>query len=449
MKIALVTDCYLPRLGGIEVQVRDLAHGLRAVGHTVEVFTSTVGEDGQHGGHIEIVDSVPVHRLGLDLPTGFPLNPFAGGELRRRLSTGFDVAHVHMGVVSPFTVDATRVARRLGLPTTMTWHCMLAGAEPVIGLTGAVRRWARDGVKLNAVSSAAAVPVQRLLGDLDTVTVLPNGIDVDTWWQPGHGNAAPPLGPGGEVHLVTAMRLVSRKRPMPLLTVLQRVRAMVPDVPFRLSILGDGRLAPFVRSFVRREGMEDWVELAGRVSRPELLRRYASAHIYLSPAKLESFGIAALEARCAGLPVVGLDTSGASEFVHDGVNGFLARDDDDMARAIARLVSDHDLRERMYRYNVTVPPSDLDWSSVIAATEREYARAMGRTPAPVAAGAGAPVSLGAVGQSVGQSRGQSVGQSVGQSMGQSVGQAVDSTLQGVASVDGRLPLDRRLRVDPS
>ena len=88
---------------------------------------------------------------------------------------------------------------------------------------------------------------------------------------------------------------------------------------------------------------------------------------------------------------------------------------------VARLVSDHDLRERMYRYNVTVPPSDLDWSSVIAATEREYARAMGRTPAPVAAGAGAPVSLGAVGQSVGQSRGQSVGQSVGQSMGQSVG----------------------------
>ncbi len=385
MKIALVTDCYLPRLGGIEVQVRDLAQGLRAVGHTVEVFTATVGENGQHGGHIEIVDDVPVHRLGLALPTGFPLNPFVGRELRRRLGAGFDVAHVHMGIVSPFTVDATRVARGLGLPTTMTWHCMLAAAGPVIGLTGAVRRWARAGVRMNAVSSVAAGPVQRLLGDEGTVTVLPNGIDVDTWWQPGHGKAAPALGPGGEVQLVTAMRLVGRKRPMPMLSALQRVRAMVPRAPFRLAVLGDGRLAPNVNSYVRREGLQDWVELAGRVTRPELLQRYESAHIYLSPAKLESFGIAALEARCAGLPVVGRDTSGASEFVHDGVNGFLARDDDAMARAIARLITDRELRERMYRYNVSVPPSALDWSAVIAATEREYARAMNGTSAPARA----------------------------------------------------------------
>ena len=96
VKIALVTDCYLPRLGGIEVQVRDLAHGLRAAGHDVEVFTATVGEDGQHGGLIEVVDGIPVHRLGMDLPIGFPLNPFASRELRRRLGRGFDVAHVHI-----------------------------------------------------------------------------------------------------------------------------------------------------------------------------------------------------------------------------------------------------------------------------------------------------------------------------------------------------------------
>lgn len=378
MKIALVSDCYLPRLGGIEVQVRDLAQGLRAAGHDVEVFTATVGQDGQHGGHVEIVDDVPVHRLGWSLPTGFPLNPLAVPELRRRMADGFDVAHVHMGVVSPFTMDATRVARDLGLPTTMTWHCMLAWAEPLIAATRAVRRWARAGVTMNAVSSVAAVPVQRVLGDLGRVHVLPNGIDVDTWWQPGHG--APPPASDGVVRLVTAMRLVHRKRPIPMLQVLQRVRAMEPDVPFELTILGDGRLRSSVTSFVRREGMADWVHLPGRVSRPELLARYASSHVYLSPAKLESFGIAALEARCAGLPVVGLDTSGASEFVHDGVNGFLARTDVDMARAIARLLTDVALRERMYRYNVTVPPSALDWSAVIAATEREYERAMGRAP---------------------------------------------------------------------
>ena len=56
----------------------------------------------------------------------------------------------------------------------------------------------------------------------------------------------------------------------------------------------------------------------------------------------------------------------------------LARTDEEMASAIARLLTDVPLRERMYRYNVSVPPADLDWSAVIAKTEREYRRAMGR-----------------------------------------------------------------------
>ena len=39
----MLTDCYLPRLGGIEVQVHDLSARLRAAGHEVEIFTATPG----------------------------------------------------------------------------------------------------------------------------------------------------------------------------------------------------------------------------------------------------------------------------------------------------------------------------------------------------------------------------------------------------------------------
>lgn len=376
VKIALVTDCYLPRLGGIEVQVRDLAHRLTGIGHQVEVFTATIGHEGQAGGEIEDLDGIPVHRLGLrGVPGGFPLNPFAVREVRRRLTDGYDVAHVHMGIVSPFTVDTTNVARELGLPTTMTWHCMLGGYETPIAMLRAVRRWAEGGVAMNAVSTVAAAPVQRLVGAAHQVNVLPNGIDVEAWWEPGRGRPAPPLGPGGVVEMVSAMRLVGRKRPMPMLTMLQRVREMVPDVPFRLAILGNGRLERSLTSYLRREGIADWVELPGRVTREELLDRYSRAHLYLSPARLESFGIAALEARCAGLPVIGRSTSGAGEFVRNGVNGYLEPDDPGMAHAVARLLRDPDLRERMHCYNATVPPSELDWSVVLRTTEAEYARA--------------------------------------------------------------------------
>jgi len=375
VKIALLSDCYLPRLGGIEVQVRDLAYRLLAAGHQVEVFTATRDERDERAGVVEIVDGLPIHRMGAQLPGRLPINPMAKSDVKRRLAAGgFDVAHVHMGITSPFTVDCTRVALQLGLPVAMTWHCMLGPAEPLFHLSQIARLWARSGVAMSAVSRVAAEPVARALAGRGVVNVVPNGIDADHWW---HEAATTPLDPparSGELQVVSAMRLATRKRPVPFLAVMRQVRRLAPDVPFRVTILGEGRLAPLVRRYVEHHRMSDWVDLPGRVSRTELLDLYRRSHVYVSPAKLESFGIAALEARCVGLPVVGLATSGCVEFIDDGVNGLLGADDGDMARAVARLLQDHELREGMWRYNVTHAPSQ-DWSSVVDITLAEYRRA--------------------------------------------------------------------------
>ena len=58
LKIALISDCYVPRLGGIEMQVHDLARQLQRAGHEVVVITTTGGPD--------VVDGVRVHRI--DVP---------------------------------------------------------------------------------------------------------------------------------------------------------------------------------------------------------------------------------------------------------------------------------------------------------------------------------------------------------------------------------------------
>lgn len=371
-----MTDCYLPRLGGIEVQVRDLAVRLVQAGHEVEVFTTTLGSQGERRGVVEVRDGIPIHRLAIRLPQQLPWNPWAAGQLRRRLEAGgFDVGHVHMGILSPFTLDCTRVALDYGLPVTMTWHCMLGPVELPFTVVRAFRTWAARGVAMNAVSAVAAQPVQRVIGDAGQVHVLPNGIEASTWWQPP--DPASPREPAPHqdgLQVITAMRLAPRKRPLALLSVVRRARELVPDLPVRLTVLGEGRLLGRMQRRLERDGMTDWVELAGRVSRPELLARYARSHVYLSPARLESFGIAALEARCVGLPVVGLNTSGAVEFVHHGVNGLLARDDQGMAVALAQLLSDHELRHRMFQYNVSTPPVQ-DWSTVLDLTLAEYERA--------------------------------------------------------------------------
>ena len=52
----MLTDCYPPRLGGIESQVRDLSRELVRAGHEVEVFTATVGPHGERGGETTVGD---------------------------------------------------------------------------------------------------------------------------------------------------------------------------------------------------------------------------------------------------------------------------------------------------------------------------------------------------------------------------------------------------------
>jgi glycosyltransferase involved in cell wall biosynthesis len=375
VKIALLSDCYLPRLGGIEVQVHDLAARLTARGHEVVVFTATAGSRGERGGFVDQVDGVAVHRLALRLPFELPVNPLAPGLLRQRLAGGrFDVAHVHMGVVSPFAVDCTRVTTDLGLPTAMTWHCMLGRLEPVFRTAGHVRGWARLGVAMSAVSTVAAEPLQRLAGSSGTVTVLSNGIDVDRWAL--SDGEAPSRSPGDGIRVVTAMRLAARKRPLPLLRTMAWLRALVPaDTGISLEIFGDGPDRGRLERFIASNDMGGWVTLAGRVTREELRGRYAASDIFVAPAPLESFGIAALEARTVGLPVVGRRGSGVQEFVEDGVNGYLAGSDREMAVALARLVTDDTLLESMTAYNRSTPP-EQSWDLIVDRAEGEYRRAI-------------------------------------------------------------------------
>jgi glycogen synthase len=370
MRIAHLTDCYLPRLGGIEAQVHGLARRQQAAGHDVTVLTATPGPRGERHGVVDIIDGVPVHRLAIRLPFELPVNPLAPRDVRAILLSGrYDVAHVHAGIVSPFAYDAVKVVLDLGIPLVVTWHCMLGRSETLGRWWERLRPWRGRAAAFTAVSELAAEPLRRLLGAGVPVEVLPNGVDVDAW------RVVPKPHDVNDVHLVSAMRLVRRKRPIPLLHMVSEVRERTPDtIRLRLTILGDGPAARPMRAVMRHRGMASWVDLPGRVDRAQLLETYSQADVYVAPAHLESFGIAAIEARAAGLPVVARGDSGVREFIRDGAEGLLTDDDDDMVAAIVRLATDPALRQRIADYNRTTRAVQ-DWPFVVQRADEEYARA--------------------------------------------------------------------------
>lgn len=366
VKVALISDCYPPRTGGIESQVGDLATQLAGAGHEVEVFTATSGTKGEHGGDVEMVAGIRVHRMGLRLPGGVPVNPMAPPEVRARLRRNdFDVAHVHLGMVSPFAWDMTRVATGLGLPTALTFHCVLGPAASALG--PALRTWAARGAALSAVSGVAAKGVRRAVPGVP-VAVLPNGIDPQAWPV---GEVRPATRP---IRVVTASRLAPRKRVGALLRVTAAAARRLGPGALMLDVYGEGPLRLLLEARIDALGLGDVVTLRGGVPRAELARAYRGADVYLSPTRLEAFGIAALEARAAGLPVIARADSGVREVVTDGTSGLLAADDTGLAHALVRLAADERLRTRITLHNSGTGPTQT-WAHVVDLTVGEYRRA--------------------------------------------------------------------------
>ncbi|WP_019136415.1 glycosyltransferase family 4 protein [Cellulomonas massiliensis] len=371
MRIVHVSDCFAPRTGGIESQVGDLAARQAAQGHEVHVLTATLGEGGERAGVVDVERGVHVHRLGARLPFDLPVNPLGGPRLLTRALTGVrpDVVHVHAGVVSPFAYDGIRLAARAGLPTAVTWHCMLDGVVGALRLGARATRLPTHRLALSAVSSAAAEHVRAAFGR--PVAVVPNGIDVAAWAPRPAGATEPPAGP---VRLVSTMRLAPRKRAVPLVELVADAADRAGHDRLRLDVIGSGPAAGAVESAVRRRGLEQVVRLRGRLTREQVRDAYDDADVFLAPAELEAFGIAALEARTAGLVVLARTGTGIASFVQDGVDGSLVGSDAAMADAVVALVEDPALLAQRREHNRRVPPA-FDWSDVLAGAQQEYERA--------------------------------------------------------------------------
>jgi glycosyltransferase involved in cell wall biosynthesis len=121
--------------------------------------------------------------------------------------------------------------------------------------------------------------------------------------------------------------------------------------------------------------MTDWVRLSGRLDRDGVHSLLGTADLFVNPAVRESFGIATLEARTAGLPVIARTGNGVSEFIQHDREGLLCDSTNELVEAIAHLVQDADTRQRIREHNRTSEPTNCTWPVVTAAFARCYDRA--------------------------------------------------------------------------
>jgi glycogen synthase len=370
VRIALATDWFAPRLGGIESQLVQLADGLGGRGHAVDVLTTTPrAEAGARFG----LRAIDVARLpGVDVA----VSPRLLSSLRRELSRGYEVVHAHVSVVSPTGYAAAFVARAMGIPTVVTFHSVLRAKRLLLSAAAALGGIARSPVAWTAVSTHVAGQARQALGT--AVSVLPNGIDLGAWRRRWPRAARPA---GAPITFVSTMRLHRKKRPVELVRAFSRAAALV-DVPIRLVVVGVGPLERVIDAAMedmRLSNPRVMGERRGRLSSTELRALYEESDAFILASRRESFGIAALEACAAGLPVIAMRDAGSGDFLAHDVNALLCDSDRDITDAIVRLARDVSLRSRLAQPS---PLDRFDWPAVLAEHETTYQAVLATSPRP-------------------------------------------------------------------
>lgn len=142
-------------------------------------------------------------------------------------------------------------------------------------------------------------------------------------------------------------RLARQKGHVHLLEAFAAIAGRVPGAS--LLIVGDGPERDALETTAATLGVEKRVCWLGAVPPGEALSLYAVMDVFAMPSLFEGFGLTAVEAMAAGLPVVASDVEGLNEVVEEGVTGYLcpAGDSSRLAERLLELLTNTDLAREM------------------------------------------------------------------------------------------------------
>jgi phosphatidylinositol alpha 1,6-mannosyltransferase len=351
VRIAVVTESFLPTVNGVTNSVCRILEHFAARGHQAMVITPGRGPD-EYAGHPVV--GVP----GIALPgyKSFVLG-LPTARLERHL-TDFAPDVVHLA--SPISLGAAggTAARKLGVPSVAVFQTDIAGFARRYGFRGtdrAIWRWLRH---VHRQVDRTLVPSSATLGQLrdrgiEHLAMWRRGVDT-TRFDPRHRSAElrGSLAPNGETVVGYVGRLAGDKR--------VHLLSHIADLPgVRLVVVGDGPAAARLR-----EKLPTAV-FPGFLSGAELSTMYASLDVFVHTGADETFCQAIQEAMASGLPVVAPAAGGPLDLVVPGRTGMFYEPDSvyGLRAAVGYLTSQPELRTA-YGRRARATVLDRTWQRV-------------------------------------------------------------------------------------
>ncbi|HEX4400927.1 MAG TPA: glycosyltransferase family 1 protein [Galbitalea sp.] len=339
MRVAVVTESFLPTVNGVTNSVCKVLDHLRLRGHEALVVVPSAGAPLRYAGfRVAQVPAVSYRRF----PVGIP------GPQVQKLLDDFapDVVHV----ASPFLLGAEAIAasNRMGVPTVAIFQTDIAGyaRRNHLGAATAVAwrimRWVHSGADLTLAPSTSTMD-DLARAHIDRVARWGRGVDLQRY-HPRNAELKSTselrgmLSPRGEVVVGYVGRLAPEKQ-------VERMAALRGLPGIRFAVVGGGPSLPALRR--RFAGMP--VDFLGELHGGDLAAAYASFDVFLHTGTEETFGQTIQEAHASGLPVVAPRAGGPIDLVDHGTTGYLYHPGDDLElRATVELLArDPALRARL------------------------------------------------------------------------------------------------------
>ncbi len=237
------------------------------------------------------------------------------------MNNQLDLLHVHYAIPhASAAYMAKKIVESQGrkIPVITTLHgtdITLVGRDKTYAPVVAFSINQSDGI--TAVSNNLRDETYRTFDIKKEIQVIYNFVDVHRFHKKPIDAFRKVIAPGGERILMHASNFRKIKRVEDVVRIFANINKTVPS---KLLFVGDGPERPAAESLCRELGLCDHMRFVGKQEQMEEI--LAVADLFLLTSSYESFGLAALEAMAAGVPVISTNVGGLPEINVDGVTGF-------------------------------------------------------------------------------------------------------------------------------
>ncbi len=368
MNIGIV--CY-PTFGGSGVLATELGKALADKGHNIHFITyqQPVRLSGFHANIFYHEVRVPTYPL-------FDYPPYetalASTMVDVILNNNVQLLHVHYAIPhasAAFMAKQILAKQGIKIPVVTTLHgtdITLVGKDktysPVVTFS------MNESDAITAVSKNLRDETFRNFKMEKEIQVIYNFVDVKRFNRKPIDAFKKVIAPAGEKILLHASNFRKVKRVEDVVKVFVKVNA---EIPSKLLFVGDGPERPYIERLCRESEVCNDIRFLGKQEQMEDI--LAVSDIFLLPSEYESFGLAALEAMAAAVPVISTNAGGLPEINVNGVSGFLSNvgDIDDMCKNALHILTDEKVLKK-FKDSALEHANKFDINNIVPEYEALY-----------------------------------------------------------------------------